>query len=162
MADNYNLPFYSFIKMANKIREDLIEMYPPISLSEKKKEKYYFRLNNGLYRFFDENYCGACGVASYMMTLLAKQQNINLELVGHNFHIWCKWNKFVVDITFGQFDNRKPIYIGKDNCYPYNFVEQHEIVSNLEVRYLLRRYPRVQNPFSNYHNKKIQNWISSI
>jgi len=146
--------------LAIRVRKDLIRLYPPVRWD--RKNRNLFSLLDGNYRFFDDDFTGACGVASYMLQLLARRYDVELELTGTDHHFWCHVPSLgrVVDATFSQFDEEVPVYIGKPLEEPHETFE--EIAFGGEAKTLLRKYPDVQNPFSKYHAPVIQKWLRSL
>ena len=146
-------------RLANRVRKDLVRLYPPVVWDRKNRD--LFPLLIGDYRFFNEDFAGACGVASYMLQLLARRHDIELELTGTDCHFWCQVPALgrVVDATFSQFDEEVPVYIGKPLEQPH---ETFEIAFGGQAKALLRKYPDVQNPFSKYHAPVIQKWLRSL
>lgn len=155
-------------RLALKVRKDLVRLYPPVRWDRKNRGLFSLENGNGDYRFFDEEFTGACGVASYMLQLLARRHDIELQLTGTDYHFWCQLpaqrhdSGFgrVVDATFSQFDEEVPVYIGKPLEEPHETFE--EIAFGGDAKTLLRKYPDVQNPFSKYHAPVIQKWLRSL
>jgi len=161
--------------LAFKVREDLLDLYPPTYTRGKHGDM--FRLISGKWRFFDEDYTGACGVASYMLLLLARKKGISLDLVGHAHHVWCQMqtDRLVVDPTYGQFnDDSLPVYLGEPKAKAHEppcgqlrarkardgFLEG--IYVGDEAKVLVKKFPDTQNPFSKYHAPVIQKWLGSL
>lgn len=160
--------------LAFKVREDLLGLYP--ATYTRGKYGHMFKLTAGGWRFFDEDFTGACGVASYMLLLLARREGIALDLSGHAYHIWCQTldeNRLVVDPTFGQFnDNNCPVYLGVGNKKAHTppggqykartggYIEG--LYAGDKARVLIKKYPDTQNPFSKYHSPVIQKWLGGL
>lgn len=163
--------------LAKQVRADLLEMYPP---SRSMTNSFMMSVGNGWFRFFDEDFCGACAVASYMLYEAARLRGIQLEYVGVMDHFWCELNGKVIDPTYSQFDSDKPIYIGKPKGYhkpvmmdfPDKILRRKK--GRLEVQgtvskegvykgdlalWAVRMFPDIQNPLSKYHRPKIKKWV---
>ena len=168
--------------LGGQIRQDLIALYPPEAkkLDEAGTLFVLFGppvLNSydyGNYRFFSEDFCGACSVASYMLKRAAKTlHKIRLNLVTGGCHTWCETRDgTVIDITYSQFDSEFPIWIGErreehnynDNFdeYDCDYVSKAEIVFNSEAEAAISRWIYTQNPFSGYHLDTIQDWLRGL
>lgn len=70
--------------LAHEVREDLVILYD--------------------YAFFDEVFCGACAIASWLLREKAREHGIELILAAHSEHCWLETPEgTVVDPTFSQF-----------------------------------------------------------
>lgn len=138
---------------AEEIRKDLLDLYPPV-WSEHVVDLMW--LENDQFRFFDEEFSGACAVSSYMLWVAARKSGIPLNLVGCEYHYWCELGSTVVDVTYSQFDQEIPIYIG-----PKREAHSDGFIVNDMVREDLEPWPKSQNPFSTYHKEKIEKWVQT-
>jgi hypothetical protein len=151
---------YKIVSLAKKVREDLVDIYRGQPHTNNYQDMYL--LDSGFWRFFDEDFGGACGVASYMLSLAARKDNIPLILTGHARHCFCKTpDGTIVDPTYSQYSPREPIYVGRAKSY-HMATDDYPIVEGTRVKDLLKRYPKIQNPFSDYHRKPIQRWLNSL
>lgn len=151
-----------------KVREDLVDYYHGKPYAKANQCHMLYLLPTGRWRFFDEDFSGACGVAAYMLQQLAKKHNLDLTLAGHEYHFFCQNSQgLIVDPTFSQFNPGYPVYIGPGTKYHEPMkVSRHSprrtFKQGIEARELLKEYPDCQNPFSSYHKKTIQAWLNSL
>jgi len=143
--------------MCEKVRADLVEIYTGNPFPVKGMENSLMLLNNGRWRFFDEQFGGACGVGAYMLTILARRHNQTLVLAGHQAHFWCQTPEgTIVDPTYEQFDPRRPIHVGA----PLKWHHGSEV--DTRAKEILKRYPETQNPFSRYHRRTLERWMNTL
>ena len=150
-----------------QVRSILPQLYP--GSYHRTKWSDMQQLDDGTYRFFDEDFCGACGVAAYMLVLLARRKSVDLDLTGHANHFWCQHGPYVVDPTYSQYNHRIPVYVGLPT--EYHIPRQDEIWSRdgkmcisgvyqgPGAKTLAKKFPTVQNPFGKYHTPVIQKWL---
>lgn len=151
-----------FLSMCHKVRQDLVDYYTGLPYPKRAHELHL--LQNGRWRFFDEEFAGACGVAAYMLTILARQKKMPIVLAGHESHFFCYDTNTgnIIDPTFEQFDSRNPVWVGKPRrWHNYSFKDNEGFAKGEAAKMILVKFPPPQNPFSSYHRRTLERWMNA-
>lgn len=148
--------------LAEKVRQDMLEVYPVVW---SRQDWNLFDLEGGGFRFFDDDFTGGCAVASYMLQLLARRHGMELVLAAHTNHVWCRTctdTVHVVDPTFSQFSEKKPILVSHVPTHHHEPPDDDGVLLGEAAKTKIQMYPIVQNPFSRYHAPRIQKWLRTL
>lgn len=106
-----------------------------------------------------QNYCGACGIASFALYKILNQKNIDCKLIyGYHLdqefnlgerHCWIEYQNQVIDVTYKQISNNNQLYVEPDKYVKITENPKHSVFN---------RYWSWQNPYRfkyNWNNSKL-------
>ena len=117
------------------------------------------------YNFFDEEFCGACAVASWLLVERARACGIRLRLVVGPEHSWCEFEDgTVVDPTYSQYALETPIWIGCRSKYHTDDDPSYDVGIKFddEAHEVLSDWPEEQNPLSAVNAPVLECWLESL
>ena len=138
-------------KLAEEIRNDLLTLFAG-------------DLDDDNWRFFDEQFSGACAIVSWLLIERAREHGIELFLMGTRNHCWTETAYgTVVDPTFAQFatpGDDTETYIGEHRQLIHEFHgEKREPYCGRALKKELRMWPIEQSPFSELNEPILREYL---